>query len=355
MTMRAALHDLSCVVHVHSIYSDGTATVPEILAAARANAVDAVLLTDHDSLGALQAGWEGWHDSVLLLVGHEVSPRGGHFLAFGLEEEIDHRGLTEEQICTAVHARGGFGFAAHPFSRGSRISSRIGRAHPWPALERCPLAGVEVWSLLTDAAEAWRNPREVIAFLRDPPRILDGPPRRHLEAWDALCAKRRVAAVGGLDAHQTGIRVRDRVFTPMPHARYFGYLHTHALCEEAPTGDLAHDRHQVYAALRNGRCYLALEAFGSAKGFRFWAERAGETLEMGGERDPDGWRLRAVLPRPAGLRLLRDGALAAELQGTSLDHMAKLPGAYRLEARLQADGRERVWIVSNPIYLRTSV
>src|SRR5215210_2517958 len=106
------LHDVSCVVHVHSTYSDGTATVPEILDAAREAGRDAVLLTDHDSLGALHDGWEGWHDGVLLLVGHEVSPRGGHFLAFGVGEEIDHTDLHEAEIPAAVRGAGGFGIAA---------------------------------------------------------------------------------------------------------------------------------------------------------------------------------------------------------------------------------------------------
>ena len=72
-------------VHVPSTFSDGHATVEEMLADARAAGAGALLLTDHDSLEARRQGWEGWHDGVLLLVGHEISPRGGHLLAFGLE------------------------------------------------------------------------------------------------------------------------------------------------------------------------------------------------------------------------------------------------------------------------------
>jgi histidinol phosphatase-like PHP family hydrolase len=53
-----SLFDVSCVVHVHTTYSDGTATVPEVLDAARASGADALLVTDHDSLGARRDGWE---------------------------------------------------------------------------------------------------------------------------------------------------------------------------------------------------------------------------------------------------------------------------------------------------------
>ena len=84
-----ALHDLTCVVHVHSTHSDGTGTVAEIAAAAVRNSVDVVLLTDHDTLAARRAGEEGWHGDVLVLVGEEVTPKDrDHFLAFGLDREV---------------------------------------------------------------------------------------------------------------------------------------------------------------------------------------------------------------------------------------------------------------------------
>src|SRR3954447_5438667 len=106
------MRDLACVVHVHSTFSDGTAAVPEIAAAARAAGADVVLLTDHDTLAARRAGCEGWHDDVFVLVGHEISPKGGHFLAFGLDDEIPHDGLGEEEICARVRDAGGLGFPA---------------------------------------------------------------------------------------------------------------------------------------------------------------------------------------------------------------------------------------------------
>src|SRR5918992_267232 len=119
------MHDLACVVHLHSTYSDGTGTVPEIAAAARRNSLDVVLLTDHDTLAAKGRGEEGWHGDVLVLVGEEVSPSGrDHYLAFGIEEPIDHTGLDSAGICAAVEAAGGVGFAAHPFPKGPQLLER---------------------------------------------------------------------------------------------------------------------------------------------------------------------------------------------------------------------------------------
>jgi len=164
-----AVFDVSCVAHVHTTYSDGTATVPELLAAAREAGAEAVLLTDHDSLGARRDGWEGNHDGVFLLVGTEVSPKQGHYLAFGVEREIEHAGRSAREIASAVRAAGGVGFAAHPFSVGGRmlfapLARRIVLPHGWPALEDADgCDGIELWSLTTDAAEGWRTPAEALS------------------------------------------------------------------------------------------------------------------------------------------------------------------------------------------------
>src|SRR5437868_6676544 len=80
--MRAPLlHDLACVVHLHSTHSDGTGTVPQIVSAGQRAGVDVVMLTDHNTRAG--ADLEGWHRSVLLLVGEEVTPeRRDHTLVF---------------------------------------------------------------------------------------------------------------------------------------------------------------------------------------------------------------------------------------------------------------------------------
>ena len=57
-------------------------------------------------------------------------------------------------------------------------------------------------------------------------------------------------------------------------------------------------------------------------------------------------------PLPARLRLLRDGEEIAAAEGTLLDREVEEPGVYRVEALRRAKGRERTWILSNPVYLR---
>ena len=203
---QTTLVDVSCVVHVHSTYSDGTAGVADIVAAAAAAGADAVLLTDHDSLAARREGWEGRRDGVSLLVATEISPKDGHYLAFGVDTEIAHEGRSALQIAAAVRAAGGLGFAAHPFSRGGRmlvpaLARRIVLPHGWPALDDpggCD--GIELWSLTSDASEGWHTPAEAVRWLRDPrAAIAGGPPAHNLHPWDPLTAPRPVAALRGLE------------------------------------------------------------------------------------------------------------------------------------------------------------
>jgi len=344
------VHDLSCVVHLHSTHSDGTGTVPEIARAAARARADVVLLTDHDSLAARRRGEEGWYGDVLLLVGEEVSPaRGNHYLAFGLDEEIDHGGLDGAAICEAVRAAGGFGFAAHPFSRGSERFKRAGDGMPFDGLHSEALNGIELWSFVNDTAEAVASIPRLFEFVVAPGRALDHPPERNMRAWDEMCRERRVVALGGLDAHQFGKRIGPVVpLRVMAYHRSFRFIRTHVLSDDSMTGELAHDRTLVFDALREGRCYIAVDSLAPARGFRFEAD----DLPMGAEAPAAARTLRVRTPLAADLRLLRDGSPFATGSGTALDVAVEEPGVYRVEATRRAKGRERTWILSNPIYLR---
>ena len=354
--MGSELHDVSCVIHVHSTYSDGTATIGELLGAARESGVDALLLTDHDTLAPRREGWEARHDGVLLLVGLEVSPKRGHYLAFGVEQEIQHEGRSALQIAEAVRAAGGIGFAAHPFSRGGHmllpsLARRVVLPHGWPALEEeGGMDGVELWSVLTDAAEAWRTPAEAVRWLREPERaVAHGPPAHHLEIWDRLSARRRIPAIGGLDDHQRGIRIRGAVRSPVAHRRTFRLLRTHLLCQQPLSGDLEADRASVLAALRAGAAWLHCPFVATAQGARLWAERAdGGTVAMGGETPAGQATFRLRLPDRAEVKVFRDGHPIDETHTAQLDLTIAAPGAYRVEARI--DGK--LWLLSNPIHLR---
>jgi hypothetical protein len=158
-----------------------------------------------------------------------------------------------------------------------------------------------------------------------------------------------VPAIGGLDGHAPGIRVRGRVRSPLPHARTFSLLRTHLLCR-APLGrDAESDRATLIEALRAGSAWLNCPFVAPAHGARLWAERAdGATIPIGGEGAVGPALLRARLPRAADVLVVRDGAPLRRTHATTLELELERAGVYRVEARI--DGR--LWLLSNPIHLR---
>lgn len=336
------------------MYSDGTGTVAEIAGAAARAGVDAVLLTDHDTLAARRRGEDGWYGSTLVCVGVEVSSRHGHYLAFGLDRRIKHRRLSPAQVIAEVADAGGFGFLAHPFSRGSRRFERLAAGMPWGDLDAPGYTGIELWSFVTDTAEAIRSIPDALRFIATPGRHVDHPPPENLAAWDRLTAKRPVVAIGGVDAHQIGRRIGDRVpLRLMSYRRSFSHLRTHVLVDRPLSGDAERDRRAIYASLRGGRCYLAMDSVAPARGFDFFAATAAGRIEQGAEGQAGSdTMLRARLPRAAAVTLLRNGEAVASHHTAGLEHRAERPGIYRVQALLSRYGRMRTWILSNPLYLR---
>jgi hypothetical protein len=154
-----------------------------------------------------------------------------------------------------------------------------------------------------------------------------------------------VVGIAGIDAHQIGYRVRGHVpIRLMSYARSFRYLRTHVLCPEPLSGSLEQDRALVFDALRSGSCYLSVDSLGPPRGFSF---EAGD-VPMGAEAPFERQTLMASVPRPAQLRLVRNGRQIASVEGSSLEWQTDSPGVYRVEAHLA----ERTWILSNPVYLK---
>jgi predicted metal-dependent phosphoesterase TrpH len=112
-------------LHMHTMYSDGTGTVEDVLDfAQKRTSLDVIAITDHDTIeGALYA-----RDLVQkrryrfeLIIGEEISTREGHLLALFLEKPIAP-GMSIERSIDEVHAQGGIAVVAHPFNRVFRHS-----------------------------------------------------------------------------------------------------------------------------------------------------------------------------------------------------------------------------------------
>jgi hypothetical protein len=142
------------------------------------------------------------------------------------------------------------------------------------------------------------------------------------------------------------------VRSPLSHARTFGLLRTHLLCDRPLTTDVESDRASVLAALRAGAAWLTCPFVAPAHGARLWAEHDdGRTVCMGGDVPAGRASLHVRLPRLAQVSVVRDGSPTFVEHAAAIDLDIDHAGVYRVEARIQG----RLWLLSNPIHLRPPV
>jgi hypothetical protein len=66
-------------------------------------------------------------------------------------------------------------------------------------------------------------------------------------------------------------------------------------------------------------------------------------------------KLQGQAALPAKWKLFRDGRVIFETSGRKLETAVSEPGNYRLEVWLPIAGEDMIWILSNPIYVRSEV
>jgi predicted metal-dependent phosphoesterase TrpH len=189
---------LKCDLHIHSNFSrDGESRVEDILRRAEQVGLDAIAITDHDTIeGSLYARRIG--SPVLVIPGIEVSTRQGHLIVLGIDAALPPRRDVMETIAEA-RARGGLVILPHPY-------------HMW----RHGVARKMKGSIrAVDAVEAFNS------------RYIVGTANRKA----ALMARRyKKPCVGGSDAH---------------HARFVGFGVTYI--DSEPTVD------SILSAIREGK------------------------------------------------------------------------------------------------------
>jgi predicted metal-dependent phosphoesterase TrpH len=104
-------------LHIHTLASDGTAGVVDILEhVERETELDVIAITDHERIDAALAGRAIARDRGLsfeVVVGEEVTTLGGHLLALWIETPIKPFKSMRSTIA-AIHDQGGLAIPAHP-------------------------------------------------------------------------------------------------------------------------------------------------------------------------------------------------------------------------------------------------
>jgi hypothetical protein len=342
-------------LHVHSVYSDGSASHRQIAREAAEAGLDFVIVTDHN---VRPEGVERYHGRTLLLAGEEVhnvrrTPQANHLLIYGTDQEMAPYSFGNTRtLIQAVQRRNGISYVAHPIERGSPVRRGLDPI-PWVDWPPEGLRGLEIWNYMSEfKGLLWSKPVALIYALR-PSWGITGPYRATLRLWDELLAEGyRLAAIGGADAHGIEARMgpfKRRIF---PYAYLFRCVNTHILTRAPLSGEIERDKALVYEALSSGRTWVGYDLPHSTRGFRCIA-RSGAAEAVPGEelRRLGATAFTVTLPAPGEIHLLRDGKRILKTRGRSLTYTSVEPGVYRVEVYRRFRLRSVGWIFPSPIYV----
>ncbi len=340
-------------IHIHSRYSDGSGSFDQIAAAAAANDLRYVIITDHETTAGRHL--EGYYGRVALLVGVEINRPHSHYLAFGLQEPPASDPGNPQNVINAVNAAGGSGFIAHPFEKGSPYLEK-GRAYPWAYWPVFGFTGLEIWNYTSHWRGLLPSPlRTIYYFFFNRKAAMRGAPPELLALWDCYnCAGHRVTAIGGSDAHANIYRLGFLPLQIFGYKYVFSTINTYLLLEEELADNFQQAKTQILGAINKGCCFVSFDSLARGSGFNFYAASADKRYMMGASLDfAPGLTLEAAAPtRRALFKLVRNGREILTCSGSSLSFPVLQHGVYRLQVFYQPlFGRPRPWIYSNPIFI----
>lgn len=318
------------VSHVHTRFShDSEAMLPLVMKEARMLNFDFVIITDHNSMKGRE-GFARFHHPghALMIFGEEISAPDGHMIALGTESEAPFD-TSSQDLIDWIHAHGGYVFLPHPFSR----------SNPWKNWSVNGWDGMELYNYGHELFNA--NPVDMYlnSFTENERQLLAEAQAinpDHFPQWDKELEKRMVAGIAGVDAHLK----RSEKWFSLAMSSVTLYVLASELTEK-----------EVIRAVGTGRAYSVFELHGHADGFSFSALTEGGTFTLGDEVvSPQGADLHVHLPASASIRLIHHGSAVSVVDGTDLDFHASEAGAYRVEVFKD----EKLWIFTNPIYLKTA-
>ena len=160
-------------LHCHTHHSEAQGSLEDLIATARAQKLDFVAVTEHNTVSHLPELGAFVGDDLLLIPGMEITTDRGHANVWGIDRWIEFRCQDEDQIARVIEkakARGALISVNHPKEMGP----------PWTYGGESEFDCLEVWQL------AWFMLNEQSLTLWE--RLLEGG--------------NRITAVGGSDYHQ---------------------------------------------------------------------------------------------------------------------------------------------------------
>jgi hypothetical protein len=336
-------------MHMHTTYSDGTATHRGLAEAAARAGLDWIIVTDHN---IWVNGVAGYYDNLLLLVGEEVHdcrrvPQANHLLVYGADCELATLAANPQAVIDAAQERGALTFLAHPVEYASRVAGED--ALGWDAWDVTGYTGIEIWNYMSEFKARIPTKLHAMWYAYFPEAGIRGPFKSALELWDHLMTGGgRVVGIGGADAHGNAYSLGPLRRTIFPYEYLFRAINTHLLVESALTGDVAQDQAMIFEALRTGRAWVGCDVLGSTRGFRFEARSGVSRVTIGDEiRRAGAVTFEVATPLPGDIQLVGNGRVVARASGRALKFLSAEPGAYRVQVYRGGKG----WVFSNPLFV----
>jgi PHP domain len=148
------MHELVVNLHMHTHYSDGHCSHPEIVKAALKCGLDVVIVTDHNVW--VQGPEDYYRDGgrkVLLLVGEEIhdqsrSPQKNHLIVLGANRELAPLAYDPQFLLDSVRKAEGFAFIAHPVDPASPAVNEGDLS--WVDWDLRGFSGIELWNGMSE-------------------------------------------------------------------------------------------------------------------------------------------------------------------------------------------------------------
>jgi hypothetical protein len=348
-------------IHIHSVYSDGIKTPPEIARDAAKAGVDIIMITDHN---VFTTGFNGYYTftdrKVLLLTGEEIhdqlrQPQKNHMLALGIEKDFSRHAHDPQELIDAVRKSGGLTFIAHAYDPALPM---VGEADlSWVDWDIQGFTGFELWNNLSELKIRAKNIWQLALFALFPQFMALEPPRQIREIWDSYLAKgQKLIAIGGADVHTIPKHFGPFTMNVFPYSYHFRTINNHVFLPDPLSGDTQTASRQVMDAIRAGHSFIGYDLIKPTRGFKFYLADVDATFEMGSSVPFSGRQeLKAELPFPAEYALIRNGKTIAQgKMERSRAWKIEQPGVYRLECYRRFLGKKRGWIFSNPIFIDKS-
>ena len=354
----APFREYKGVIHVHSFLGGhSTGTFQDIIAGAKANQLDFVIMTEHVESGFDTSALtlSGTHGGVLFVNGNEVESASGDRL-LSIPGNASLAGPTKHttaEILSDIHNRSGLAIIAYPEQFDDS---------PETAAD-----AFEVYNVFTNA----RKINRLVAFFdalwshHSYPDLLFANylqrADQSLSKWDEMLRQKKLVATAGNDSHSNvGFTLNDSSgnvrlgFKLDTYETSFHLVRVHVL---VPRAAQAFDSNELLAALKSGHCFIGFDLLSDTTGFRFEAANASGTKLPGDDiafQSETG--LKILTPVSSRIRIMKDGRLIYEENGVkSVDWKVTERGIYRVEVYLPQLGApvgEQPWIISNPIYVR---